>query len=365
MRARISWFAMALAMAAAPMNRSLTINQIVCPPTAQYPRHSEGDTAVLKDGRLLLAWTEFEGGFADDAPAVIGGKVSADGGRTWGEKIVLQPNTGRRNVMSASLLRKRDGELLLFFLQKDGPDNLSVWMRRAVREPDLWTSPTRVSTLPGYHVMNNARVIELTSGRLLAPTAHTPDAAKQHKAMSCLCYLSDDGGATWRPAKSRIGFPESAAMEPGLVELKDGRVLMIIRTVRGCIYTSHSTDGCQTWSESKATSLTAPAAPASIARIPSTGDLLLIWANNPKGAKAGWKERTPLAAAISRDEGNTWSAPRNIEDDPKGSFGYCSIRFVGNDVLLTYYDWRDTGQKGFQNTSLRFRRLPVAWFYGK
>ncbi len=365
MNAFRGWIAVVLAAAVASVNDTRTINQIVCRASTQYPRHSEGDTAVLKDGRLLLAWTEFEGKFADDAPAVIAGKASQDGGRTWGEKFVLQPNIGRRNVMSASLLRKRDGELLFFFLRKDGPEDLSVWMRRAVREPDQWTSPVRVSTLSGYHVMNNARVIELSSGRLLAPTAHTPDAAKQHKAMSCLCYLSDDGGATWRSAKTRIGFSESAAMEPGLVELKDGRILMIIRTVRGCIYTSHSADGGDTWSEAMPTSLTAPAAPASIARIPSTGDLLLIWANNPKGAKATWKERTPLAAAISRDDGNTWSAPRNIEDDPKGSFGYCSIRFVGEDVLLTYYDWRDSGQKGFENTSLRFRRLPAAWFYEK
>ncbi len=364
MNAAVALLALASVAAAAGTETS-GINTIVCPASVQYPRHSEGDIAVLKDGRLLLAWTEFAGGFADDAPAVIAGKLSADGGKTWGEQFVLQPNIGRRNVMSVSLLRKRNGELLMFFLRKNAPDDLSVWMRRCVREPDQWTSPTRVSTLPGYHVMNNARVIELKDGRLLAPTAHTPDAARQHKAMSCLCYLSDDGGATWRPARNRVGFAESAAMEPGLVELKDGRILMIIRTVRGCIYASHSADRGVTWSEAAATSLTAPAAPASIARIPSTGDLLLIWANNPKAGKASWKERTPLAAAISRDEGATWSAPRNIEDDPKGSFGYCSIRFVGEDVLLTYYDWRDAGQKGFENTSLRFRRMPVAWFYSQ
>ena len=33
-------------------------------------------------------------------------------------------------------------------------------------------------------------------------------------------------------------------------------------------------------------------------------------------AKAGWKERSPLTAAVSRDEGKTWTNARNVEDDP-------------------------------------------------
>jgi len=335
---------------------------IVCPASAQFPRHSEGDIEVLRDGRLLLAWSEFEGGFADDARAQIAAKLSPDGGRTWGETFVLQSNVGRRNVMSVSLLRKRNGELLLFFLRKDAPDDLSVWMRRALREPDQWTTPTRVSSLPGYHVMNNDRVIELAGGRLLAPVALTPDIRTQYKAQKCLCYISDDGGAAWRPGKGRVGLDQSAAMEPGVVELKDGRIRMIIRTSLGYIYASDSADKGETWSEPRATPLVAPAAPATITRIPSTGDLLLVWINNPKGAKASWKERTPLTAAISRDEGQTWLHRRNLEDDPKGSFGYCSITFADRRVYLTYYDWRDANQPGFQLTSLKFRSLPVEWF---
>jgi sialidase-1 len=346
-------------------NEKGILSSIVCPASAQFPRHSEGDIEVLRDGRLLLAWSEFEGGFADDARAQIAAKISTDGGRTWGEKFTLQPNIGRRNVMSVSLVRKRNGELLLFFLRKDAPDDLSVWMRRALREPDQWTTPTRVSSLPGYHVMNNDRVIELSNGRLLAPIALTSDIRKQYTAQKCLCCISNDGGTTWRPGKEQVGLDGSAAMEPGVVELKDGRILMIIRTSLGYIYTSHSADKGETWSEPKAAPLVAPAAPASITRIPSTGDLLLIWINNPKGAKASWKERTPLSAAISRDDGKTWINQRNIEDDPKGSFGYCSITFAGPRALLTYYDWRDAAQASFQLTSLKFRSLPADWFYGK
>lgn len=353
------------AMAAVVAQPHPAVEAIVCRATADHPRHSEGDIAVLRDGRLLLAWTEFDRGFADDSSAHIAARISTDGGRTWGEKFVLQPNIGRRNVMSVSLLRKRNGELLFFFLKKDGPDDLSVWMRRAIREPDLWSSPTKVSTLPGYHVMNNDRVVELSSGRLLAPVAHTPDIRRHYRRQKALCYISDDGGKTWRPGRGSARLPKSAAMEPGVVELKDGRLLMIIRTSLGRIYASYSRDGGDTWSAPEPTALVAPAAPASIERIPSTGDLLIIWINNPKGARAGWKERSPLAAAISRDDGRTWSKPRNIEDDPRASFGYCSITFLNRRVLLTYYVWRDGARRGFERTSLKFRSLPIDWFYAR
>ena len=335
----------------------------VCPFSIEFPRNSEGDIEALRDGRLLLAWTEFEGGFADDARAHIAARISADGGRSWGEKFVLQPNIGRRNVMSVSLLRLRNGELLLFYLKKDGPGDLSVWMRRAGREPDQWSEPVRVTNLPGYHVMNNDRVVELSGGRLLAPVALTLDISKQYRAQEVLCYISDDGGRTWRPGPGRVGFENSAAMEPGVVELRDGRVMMIVRTTLGHIYVSYSRDKGETWSKPEPTALVAPAAPASIEGIPSTGDLLIIWLNNPKGARAGWKERNPLTAAISRDEGATWINLRNIENEPGASFGYCSVTFVGERVLLTYYVWRNGKRRGFDGTDLRLRSLPVGWFY--
>ena len=48
------------------------------------PRNSEAAIVPLKDGSLLLGWTEFyAGNGADHGPARIPGLVSRDGGRTW------------------------------------------------------------------------------------------------------------------------------------------------------------------------------------------------------------------------------------------------------------------------------------------
>jgi hypothetical protein len=63
--------------------------------TARNPRNSESDIIELRDGRLLLGWTEFyAGNGADDGAARIVGRVSTDGGRTWGDKYMLVANDG-------------------------------------------------------------------------------------------------------------------------------------------------------------------------------------------------------------------------------------------------------------------------------
>ena len=47
-------------------------------------------------------------------------------------------------------------------------------------------------------------------------------------------------------------------------------------------------------------------------------------------------KRTPLCAAISRDNGRTWSRSRLLEQDPDGWYCYTSMTFVKDRVLLTY-----------------------------
>jgi sialidase-1 len=334
--------------------------QVVCPAGPGNARNSEGDIIELKDGRLLLAWSKFIGP-ADDAEAVIAGKTSTDGGKTWGNEYVVQENVGKRNVMSVSFLRSISGQILLFYGVKNGPSDLLFYVRSSDDEARHWSEPIRVTTDDGYHVMNNDRVIQLRSGRLIAPVAFCPSIDTQYEEQKSICYLSDDGGLSWRKSRGEVGLDRAAAMEPGVVELKDGRVLMIIRTRLDRVYQSFSDDGAETWSRPQPTDLVAPAAPASITRIPTTQDLLIIWNNNPRGNAAGWQGRTPLTSAISKDEGTTWTCFRNLEDDPNCGFGYTSITWVKDRALLTYYKWAK-GSPNFQNTDLILRIVPVEWF---
>lgn len=337
-------------------------------PRPENGRNSEGDFIQLKDGRLLLVYSKFIG-TGDHAPAELVGRYSSDGGKTWGgaDVQVIDRKPGEANLMSVSLLRLQDDRIALFYVQKyDSPAGSKypfldyILMRTSDDEGKTWSEPTYVVAKeePGYRVLNNDRVVQLTSGRLVVPVAvhYLPGWPKWQDSAQILCYLSDDQGKTWRPSKSRLES-ELLAQEPGVVEQKDGGLLMFCRS-RDCQLTSRSDDGGDTWSTLERSNIAQPtASPASIERIPSTGDLLLVW-NNGKDPLAEVKPvgRRPLTAAISKDDGATWQHIRNLGTDPDGWYCYTAIEFVGDHVLLAHCEYPGLN-------SLQVTRLPVRWLY--
>jgi sialidase-1 len=339
-----------------PPDRREDVSRLVYESTDEHPRHTEGSILELADGSLLFAVTQFAGSGSDFATAHIIARVSSDGGRTWGEPRVVQENTGGMNVMSVTLRRLSPQKIALFYLQKNSVSDLDLYVRFSEDESQTFGEPVLVTANDGYHVVNNDRITQLSTGRLLAPAASTPDVRTDNHFVSH-CYLSDDGGRTWRDSEGQVDAPRRGAMEPEVIELTDGRVMMLIRTQLGFIGKSYSSDGGETWSEMTSLGVQAPEAPATVRRIPSTGDLLLIWNNTyTPGAGHGGK-RTPLTAAISADEGETWNVVGNLEESPDRTYSYTSLTFVRDRAVLSY--WEGEGNR----LSCRFRSLPVSWIY--
>ena len=343
--------------------------------TESHPRYSEGSVIVLRDGSLLYATTQFVGGGADHATASIVAKTSRDGGKTWGQEKTLQENIGKQNVMSVTLRRlpkmissggAKQAErnelsaLGMFFLVKNSSSDLKVFLRISNDEGKSFQPPIVVTPGPGYHVMNNDRITVLSNGRLVCPVSWSEDVAKNGHFV-CSCFLSDDGGVTWRQSKDKVEQPKRGAMEPEVVELETGKLLMIVRTQLGIIATATSGDGGDHWSAPSQLSLQSPEAPATIRTIPSTGDLLLIWNNVFDKSKGHGGDRTPLTATISRDGGATWENIRNLETDLDHTFAYTSMLFHKDRLLFSYY----VGDGRTGRYSSRFRSLPVSWLYEK
>jgi sialidase-1 len=206
--------------------------------------------------------------------------------------------------------------------------------------------------------MNNDRVTVLSSGRLVCPISWAADTSRGDHYTAYCCF-SDDQGKTWKAGKDRVDQPKRGAMEPEVVELNDGRLLMILRTQLGHIAATYSRDGGDTWSQPAPWGVKAPEAPATLRRIPATGDLLLVWNNTYMAGTDHGGQRTPLTAAVSADEGKTWKHVRNLEDRTDQTYAYTSLIFHQDRALLTYYVTDEkTGR-----TSSRFRSLPVSWFY--
>ena len=312
-------------------------SKIVFHHTSEYPRNSEGAMVELKDGKLLFVFSRFTEGGGDNDRAHLARTYSEDGGRTWSEPDVVVETEGRMNVMSVSLLRLASGELMMSYLRKNSTSDCRPVVRFSHDEGRTWSEPVEVTEEVCYYVVNNDRVVQLSSGRLVMPVAvYCPEHGK-HGVAPSRCFISDDGGRTWRMGKGEARMQEGVdAQEPGVVELEDGRLMMLIRNRIGYIYRSYSEDGGETWTTPESTGIPcAKASPISCKRIPSTGHLLMVWNHRPPDSPEP-NRRTPLTCAVSRDEGKTWENLRDIETDPDRGFCYTSILFRGDEVVLSY-----------------------------
>src|SRR5690606_29507733 len=101
---------------------------------------------------------------------------------------------------------------------------------------------------------------------------------------------------------------------------------------------------------------------ATIARVPETGDLLLVWNNNDGTREEIKDKRTPLTIAVSKDEGKTWTHVKDIETDQDGWYCYTAVHFTNdNHVLLSY-----CAGSVLQKTQLSvtdIRRMSLDWVY--
>ena len=322
----------------------------VCPWSHAHPRHDHQLIFPLRDGQLMLVWSEYyvnrpslirnaRGAThtGDQMPCRISAKVSSDRGRTWSETFTLQDNTGAYNVKHPNLLRLPSGAVLFFYTEWNSSRERVIWMKRSEDDCETWSAAVRIPQPAGFNMINNDHVLRMSTGRIILPSFNTPVIWEKGEHLTAFCYYSDDDGATWQMSEGRMDLPLRGAEEPTIVERKDGALLAFLRCSLGSIHRSVSRDGGKTWSAPESTGIRAPASPPLLKRIPSTGDLLLIWNDNYEAGHHHQGERTPLTSAISRDDGDTWENRKNIEVVPGGAAAYASAFFDGDEVFVGYY----------------------------
>jgi len=312
--------------------------------TPKLPRKGEADVIELANGRLLLVSMEFGGDGGDFARTRLVAHESSDGGLTWsGHRVVTETAAGDVNVYSPNLIRARDGGILLLFHRYHGKVDgvgeaytLHAW--KSGDDGKTFIPQAEFVARQGF-ALCNATVKRLASGRLLLPAS--PAVPGDHGPagkFAATVLWSDDDGRTWLVSKNRLTLHQRGAMEPHVEETGDGRVLMVMRNQLGKIYQSESRDGGESWSEPVASPLTAPESCPELTRIPSTGDLLMIWneSYDPK-FRSHYGKRSPLVAAISKDHGRTWETRRAIETDPNRAFSNPGCRFTQQGTAIVNY----------------------------
>lgn len=167
----------------------------------------------------------------------------------------------------------------------------------------------------------------------------------------CYTYVSDNDGRTWQrsnivtaPDHHPGGFHKGTrwnhgAVEPTVVELKDGQLWMLMRTAQDRHYESFSEDGGLTWSESHPSVFYGTITMPTIGRL-SDGRLLFFWCNTTplpemKTATGVWDDvftnRDAAHVAISEDDGKTWQGFRELRLNPDRNDNHYASHSTGVD----------------------------------
>lgn len=343
-------------------------------PETGFARHSEGSFVTCADDSVLFVWSRFDGGsYADHGGASLVAARSHDGGLTWSEPEVVIDRTDEdaQNVMSVTLRRLHDGRLGLWYLRRRGFDDLRPMMRISTDEGKSWDEPRCCCPGLGYHVVNNDRVVQLASGRLLVPMAH-------HRAVEGrdgvaafsgwgVTYFSwsDDLGDTWQESGPLVlPYPASRSglQEPGVVELADGTLWGWARTDQGSQWEFRSTDGGDTWSTPQPSRFASPRSPLSMTRL-ADDRLVAVWnpvASSPGRPQpaSGWNDdRTPLVLSVGDPTGVEWSQQVMLEDDSDSGYCYTAIHELPDALLLAYCAGSAVRDRNCL-VRLRVRRIP-------
>jgi sialidase-1 len=177
-------------------------------------------------------------------------------------------------------------------------------------------------------------------------------------------FWSDDRGQSWRRSNLVLELPMRGAMEPTVAEKPSGGLLMVLRTQLGSIFVSESDDGIR-WSPPQTSGITTSESRSCIHRIPGTSEMVLIW--NPARYQPALHHlglRTPLAAAISSDNGKSWSRRKEIESDPNYEYTNMSMDFTSNGKMIVHYmasRMLPGGQFGRSAIDARVAVVPLEW----
>lgn len=175
----------------------------------------------------------------------------------------------------------------------------------------------------------------------------------------CMFFYSDDFGRTWEtreirePEREEVIYPHKGprwsrgnGVEPYVVELAEGHLMMIIRTPLDCFYLSYSEDSGNTWSKPEPSNFYGTNTTAFLLRL-SDGRVLSFWNNTKPLSQPNYRackqkvsewvaggmgenaftNRDAAHVAISSDGGKTFVGYREFLLNPIRA--YTDFRYYG------------------------------------
>jgi hypothetical protein len=269
-------------------------------------------------------------------------QISNDEGRTWHGSGIFDDSSKFKISQERALLRTRKGVVIAAFMNNaeehwtwdpklgDAPGAvLPTYVMRSLDDGQTWQPPQKLHDDWTGAIRD---ILETRRGRVIFTSMKLRHNPGRHAVIT---YASDDEGQSWR-ASNVIDLggagDHDGAIEATMVELKDGRILMLLRTSWMHFWRAESVDGGLTWHPLGPSDVAASSSPGMLHRLDS-GRIALVW-NRPFPAgkesfplTGGDRQRTAtpaswfrseLSIAFSDDECRTWTKPVVIARSPKG-----------------------------------------------
>ena len=227
----------------------------------------------------------------------------------------------------------KPGQMFADAVKKGFADNApeALWAEYAPAYTELITQAAQDPAKRQMGWMPRTHPLILPSGRILLPL---------YSDGFCLglVAISDDGGDSWRASLPMVGL---GLNQPSIVRKKDGTLVAYMRdegASPGRVFKSTSRDGGESWSYAVKTDIPNPSSSLEVIVLRS-GNWLMIYNDTEEG-------RHSFAAALSDDEGETWTWKRHIARTAKGEkqFAYPSIIQAADGLLHLTYSY-DDGEK--------------------
>jgi predicted neuraminidase len=290
--------------------------------SAPFPQ-CHASTVVETTGGLVAAWF---GGTRERYPDVaIWLSRCVDGKWTAPVEVAtgVQPDGTRHPCWNPVLFQPSTGPLLLFY--KVGPSPSKWWgmLRTSGDGGKTWSDARRLPDGILGPIKN--KPVQLASGDILCPTSSEDRGWRVH------FERSSDGGKTWSATEPINDGREIGAIQPSILQHRDGKLEAVGRTQQGKVFATWSEDQGKTWSKMALTDLPNPNSGLDAVTL-ADGRHLLIYNHTARG-------RSPLNLAISAD-GKSWQAALVLEDEPNAEFSYPAIIQTSDGLVHITYTWK-------------------------
>ena len=317
-----------------------------------FPECHSATIAETSDGDLVTA---FFGGTKERNPDVcIWVCRKPKGADSWTEPVRVADGIVNDTLRYACwnpvlfAVPESDGELWLFY--KVGP-NVAGWKGYLIRSHDggrTWSAPEE---MPDGFLGPAKNKPVWVDGRILLPCS------TEGGHWNVYFEWTDDRGMTWHKTPSLMSdlsvqtqnrasdAPDAGkveaihAIQPSVLRLSDGRLMMLSRTRNAKLGVAVSDDRGETWSKLTLSDVENNQSGIDAVTL-HDGRHVLVY--NDFETLAGTRKgpRTPLSLAVSDDDGKTWRHAMTLEDSPVSQYSYPSVIEGGDGTLHVVYTWR-------------------------